>query len=192
MNWNSHSSKLSNTISRILGAMNRLKRNLPFSALKLIYSSSILSHLQFAITSWGLAWERSSKLKKGAIRIMTNSKYNAHTDRLFEVLKLLKIKDIFDVQRMKFLNKCVSNNVPILLPCSDKTMNCMKFKLEVMNVYIYIRFVLPMPTMPLDIELQSCLLNSQLPALKKPVITALSRLLVKSNFTSSILIIPNV
>ena len=26
---------------------------------------------------------------------------------------------------------------PILLPCSDTTMNCMKFKLEAMNVYIY-------------------------------------------------------
>ena len=41
-------------ISRTLGVMNRLKRYLPFSALKLMYSSLIPSHLQFSITSWGL------------------------------------------------------------------------------------------------------------------------------------------
>ena len=58
MNWNSHSSKISNKISRTLGEMNRLKRYLSFSALKLMYSSLILSHLQFAITSWWFEWER--------------------------------------------------------------------------------------------------------------------------------------
>ena len=112
MNWNSHSSKISNKISRTLGVMNRLKRYLPFSALKLMYSSLILSHLQFAITSWGFEWERLSKLQKRAIRIMTNSKYNAHTDPVFKSLKLLNIKDIFDVQCMKFWYKFVNNNVP--------------------------------------------------------------------------------
>ena len=53
MNWNSHASKISNKISRTLGVMNRLKRYLPLSAMKLMYCSLILSHLQFAITSWG-------------------------------------------------------------------------------------------------------------------------------------------
>ena len=37
---------------------------------------------------------------------MTNSKYNAHTDPLFKSLKLLKIKDIFDVQCMKLVQIC--------------------------------------------------------------------------------------
>ena len=32
---------------------------------------------------------------------MTNSKYKAHTDPQFKSLKLLKIKDIFDVQYIK-------------------------------------------------------------------------------------------
>ena len=43
---------------------------------------------------------------------MTNSKYNAHTDPLFKSLKLLKIKDIFDVLCMIFWYKFVNNNVP--------------------------------------------------------------------------------
>ena len=43
---------------------------------------------------------------------MTNSKYNAHTDPLFKSLKLLNIKDIIDMQCMKFWYKFVNNNVP--------------------------------------------------------------------------------
>ena len=101
MNWNFHASKISNKISRTLGVMNRLKRYLLLSAMKLMYCSLILSHLQFAITSWRFEWERLSKLQKRAISIMTNNKYNAHTDPLFKRLKLLKIKDIVDVQCMK-------------------------------------------------------------------------------------------
>ena len=86
MNWNSHTQKIANKISRTLGVMNRLKRYLPFSAMKLMYDSLILSHLQFGITNWGFEWERISKLQKRAIRIMTNSRYNAHTEPLFKKL----------------------------------------------------------------------------------------------------------
>ena len=51
MNWNTHTQKIANKISRTLGIMNRLKRYLPFSAMKLMYDSLILSHLQFGITN---------------------------------------------------------------------------------------------------------------------------------------------
>ena len=69
MSWNSHASKISNKISRTLSVMNRLKRYLPLSAMKLLY----------------------------CILILSKSKNNAHTDLLFKSLKLLTIKDIFDV-----------------------------------------------------------------------------------------------
>ena len=88
MNWNSHTQKVANKISRTLGVMNRLKRYLPLSAMKLMYDSLILSHLQFGITNWGFEWDRISKLQKRALRIMTNSRYNAHTEPLFKQLHL--------------------------------------------------------------------------------------------------------
>ena len=53
LNWRSHSAKITNKISRTLGVMNRLKRYLPFSAMKLMYDSFVLSHLQFGISCWG-------------------------------------------------------------------------------------------------------------------------------------------
>ena len=64
MNWNSHTQKIANKISRTLGVMNRLKRYLPLSSMKLMYDSLILSHLQFGITNWGFEWDRISKTAK--------------------------------------------------------------------------------------------------------------------------------
>ena len=43
---------------------------------------------------------------------MTNSGYNAHTEPLFKQLYLLKVKDIFDVQCMKFWYKFVNKKLP--------------------------------------------------------------------------------
>ena len=111
-NRSTHSAKIENKISRTLGIMNRLKRYLPFSALKLMYDSLILSHLQFGITCWGFEWNRIFKLQKRALRIMTNSKYNAYTEPLFNELDMLKVSDIFDVQCMKFWYKFVNKSLP--------------------------------------------------------------------------------
>ena len=112
MNWNSHVQKIANKISRTPGVMTRLKRYLPISAMKLMYDSLILSHLQFGITNWGFEWDRISKLQKRALQIMTNSRYNAHTEPLFKLWYLLKVKDIFDVQCMKFWYKFVNRKLP--------------------------------------------------------------------------------
>ena len=117
LNWNSNCSKLAYKISRTLGVMNRLKRYLAFSALKLMYDSFILPHLQFGITYWGFETSRILKLQKRAMRIMTLSKYNAHTEPLFKELKLLKVKDIFDVQCMKFWYKFTNGLLPKLFRC---------------------------------------------------------------------------
>ena len=77
-----------------------------------LYSTGVTAaQLQFAITSWEFECERLSKLQKRGIRIMTNDKYNAHTDPLFKNLKLLKNKDIFDVQCIKICYSFVNNNV---------------------------------------------------------------------------------
>ena len=107
MNWNSHVQKIANKILCTLGVMNRLKRYLPISAMKMMCDSLILSHLQFGITNWGFKWDCISKLQKRTLRIMTNSRYNAHTEPLLKQLHLLNVKDIFDIQCMKFWYKFV-------------------------------------------------------------------------------------
>ena len=57
MNWGSHFAKIANKISRTLGIMNRQKKYLPFSAMKLMYDSLSLSHLQFGIHDDVIKWK---------------------------------------------------------------------------------------------------------------------------------------
>ena len=112
MNWGSHSVKIADKFCRTLGVMNCLKRCLSLSAMKIMCDSLILSHIQFGINCWGFEWGRLAKLRKRAVRIITTSKYNAHTEPLFKDLHLLKITDIFDVQCMKFWYKFSNNTLP--------------------------------------------------------------------------------
>ena len=92
--------------------MNRLKRYLPFSAMKLMYDFFyfISSAIRYYIV--GFQWNRIFKLQKRTLHIMTNSKYNTHTGPLCKELEMLKVKNIFDVQCMKFWYKFVNKSLP--------------------------------------------------------------------------------
>ena len=67
-----------------------------------IYNSLILSYINFGILSWGYQCERIVKLQKKAVRIVSLSKYNAHTEPILKQLGLLKVTDILKVQELKF------------------------------------------------------------------------------------------
>ncbi len=63
-----------------MGILNKLKRFLPIQTKVLIYNSLVLSHLNFGILLWGFKCEKLFKLQKQIVRILSLSKYNAHTD----------------------------------------------------------------------------------------------------------------
>jgi hypothetical protein len=112
LHWNAHINKISNRISRSLGILNKLKHFLPIQTKILIYNSLILSHLNFGILAWGYKCDRIIKLQKKAIRILSLSKYNAHTEPLFKELKLLKCTDILKIQELKFYFKYKHDKLP--------------------------------------------------------------------------------
>ena len=90
--------------------MNRLKRYLPTKILRVLYNSLVLPHLQYAILSWGS--KLSSKLQKRAIRVVTCSKFNAHTEPLFKSLNLLKLEDRLYVSVLKLYYRLCHGNLP--------------------------------------------------------------------------------
>ncbi len=112
LTWKDHVNKISNKISKSIGILNRLKHFLPLNIKTMLYSSLILSHLNFGILNWGYACERITKLQKKAIRIISTSKYNAHTEPIFKSLNLLKVKDILKLQELKFYYKFRHNKLP--------------------------------------------------------------------------------
>ena len=113
MTWNAHIQKISNKISRSLGVMNRLKRYLPQNILRTIYNSLILPHINYSILVWGFKSSRISKLQKRAVRMISCSKYNAHTEPLFKSLNLLKVEDIFKIKILKFYYKYSQKTLPL-------------------------------------------------------------------------------
>ena len=112
LNWNSHIQKISHKVARSLGVLNRPKRFLPAGILRTMYNALVLPHLQYSILSWGFKNNRLNKLQKRAIRIITNSKYNAHTEPLLKRLNLLKLDDIFRINVLKLFYKYRSNTLP--------------------------------------------------------------------------------
>ena len=91
-NWNALTNKLFGKISRNTGILKK-KLFLPSRILKIIYSSLILCQLNYGILAWGQNYKRMFKLQKRVMRIITCSKYNAHSEPLFKELKLLKLED---------------------------------------------------------------------------------------------------
>ena len=115
LSWKPHVLKISNKISRTLGIMCRLKNFLPTHVLRILYNSLILPHLQYSILAWGFRMGRLDKLQKRAVRIITRSKYNSHTDPLFRKLNLLKAKDLFELNVLKLFYKYKKKSLPFYL-----------------------------------------------------------------------------
>ncbi len=115
LTWKSHINKISNKISKSMGILNKLKHFLPIKTKIMIYNSLILSHLNFGILTWGFQCDRVIKLQKKVLRILSLSKYNAHTEPIFRELKLLKLQDIIKLQELKFYYKYKNNKLPYYL-----------------------------------------------------------------------------
>lgn len=96
LTWKPQIDKISNKISKVTGVLARFRNILPKEILITLYNSLILPYINYAILTWGFSnTKRVLKLQKKALRIITGSKFKAHTDGIFNDLKLLKVDDIF-------------------------------------------------------------------------------------------------
>ena len=91
----------------------RLAKIFPEEILVTLYNSLIASHLNYGILAWGIVATRLEKLQKKAIRLITNSKYIAHTNPLFKRLQLLKFVDIFKLRDLKFYYNLYNGLLPV-------------------------------------------------------------------------------
>ena len=91
----------------------RLEKIFPEEILVTLYNSLIASHLNYDILAWGIAVTNLGKLQKKAIRLITNSKYIAHTNPLFKRLQLLKIVDVFKLRVLKFYYNLYNGLLPV-------------------------------------------------------------------------------
>ena len=112
MSWNPHINKIACKLSCATGTFRRMKRFLPFSILKTLYSALFLPYVNYGILLWGSNIKRIEKLQKFAVRTITNSKYNAHTEPIFKRNSLLKVSDIYQLNILKLYFKYKNGMLP--------------------------------------------------------------------------------
>ena len=83
------------------------------SVLQTMYKSLILPIIYYGLLLWGPHCERLFLLQKQIMRVITNSKYIAHTDPIFKTLNLLKLSDLYRLQLYKLYYKIKKQTVPI-------------------------------------------------------------------------------
>ena len=94
LNWNSHINKVTNTISKTVGILNKLRSFLPSGVLQTIYNTLILPHMTYGIQSWGRHTNAIHKIQKRSIWVIAASKYNAHAVKSSKCLRYLQIAGI--------------------------------------------------------------------------------------------------
>ena len=111
-NWDCHTKKVTSKISRTLGIIKRVRKYLPLSALKSLYNALVLPHITYGIKLWGINIKGVSLNQKRAVRVITLSKFSAHTSPLFKKLSFLKAEDLFKLHCLNLHSKIENNLVP--------------------------------------------------------------------------------
>ena len=62
----------------------------------------IYPHVNYGLLVWGQEYNKITKMQKRAIRLITCSKYNAHTEPLLKALEILRVSDVLHLNGMQF------------------------------------------------------------------------------------------
>lgn len=116
LTWDDHIKTLSNKISKSLGVIYKVRQNLRPNTLLTLYQTLIQPYLDYCNIVWASKSSRDllnlHRQQKKAIRIITFSKWNAHTKPLFCRLKLLPVFDINKLQILCFTYRALKGLLP--------------------------------------------------------------------------------
>ena len=98
LNWKSHLHELGKKLARNIGILSKIRHFVNNSILYQLYYSLIYPLLTYGLLVWGNTYHTTLKpiitLQKRALRIITYSKPDEHSDPLFKQLELLKLVDL--------------------------------------------------------------------------------------------------
>ena len=121
LKWQHHVNSIANKISKYIEILNRLKRYLSPKTLFLMYKTFILGSLIYGILVWGYSTDRLFNRQKRAVRLISKSKFNAHTDLILKNLQILKIEDLHILHVLKCFHQLIHNNIPVYF-CTNMTL----------------------------------------------------------------------
>ena len=116
LSFQDHRLYITNKISKNIGVLCKLRVFLPEKVLFMLYNCLILPYLHYCNITWAgvgtTKLEPLHKLQKKALRICTNSHYQAHSRPLFFRLRTLNIYDIHKIQSAIMMYNVYNNYVP--------------------------------------------------------------------------------
>jgi len=116
LKWTDHIKNLNRKISNTIFTLNQIKNVMPFNTLKTLYQTMLEPHLTYGLPIWGNAnlstLKKTNVLQKKALRCITNSKFNSHTEPLFKSTELLKLNDLYTLEVSKIMYKYQSKRLP--------------------------------------------------------------------------------
>ena len=102
-----HIKTICSKLSKNVGLFNKLKHFLPPEVMKSLYHPHVHPYLNYSIEScYGtslVSTSRASVLQEKAIRVVYILPYNYHTNDWFKTSKILKIKDLYNLNLCNYL-----------------------------------------------------------------------------------------
>lgn len=116
INWKAHIKHVSTKLSKSIAVLNKAKHILNFDSLRMLYCSLVLPYLDYCCEVWGNTYKSTLNrviiLQKRAIRIIFNTTYWEHTNKLFCNSNLLKLRDIVDYKTAIIMYKARYKQLP--------------------------------------------------------------------------------
>ena len=117
LSWTEHIRNLEIKLSRSVAMFYRIRYCLRNNALRSVCYSLTYNHLQYAIGVWGgagkTALKRLNVLHTKVLRAMTYSSYKSRVSPLYKKLNLLKIDDIYILEKGKFMHRLHWGRIPV-------------------------------------------------------------------------------
>ena len=116
MSWDYHISELSKKLGRANGILSKLRYNAPKRTCRMVYFSIFHTHLVYGCNVWSLTTEENIQkidvLQRKCMRILNFAPFDAQTNQMFIDLKIIKVRDIFDLQHLKLAYNYFFNHLP--------------------------------------------------------------------------------
>ena len=116
LSFKAHVTSITSKISKSLYIIQRAKHLLSEKALLTLYYSMIHCHLIYGLNTWSCANKTTLKhlttIQKRAVRTISNSRYNDHTEPIFKKLKILPVEKLILFSRLFFMHNYTNNNLP--------------------------------------------------------------------------------
>lgn len=125
LNWKTHINQIQKKISKNIYIINKIKYNVDYKSLHLLYCCLILPYLSYCIEIWGNNYKSSLdslvRLQKRAIRIIHKVGYYDHTNILFAQSNQLKLLDLVKFCTAQLLFKVSKELLPLnIQTCFEK------------------------------------------------------------------------